>query len=205
MMSHKSMKDISPGALPEGMSQKAFDEHYNVLYKGYVNKYNEIQDLLEAADLAGGNATYSQIRELKREESFAANAIRLHESYFMTLGGDGRCSGKLLEWIGEDFGSFEHWADEWRACAMSARGWLVLAYDVSDGRLHNYTLDIHSDGVWNAVPLLVLDVYEHAYYLDFAASGRKRYVESCFQAIDWTHVSRLVDELDLAKTRIAAA
>ena len=200
----KAPQEVRLDKQPEWLSQKAFEEHYNVLYKGYVNKYNEIQELLEKADLSGGNATYSQVRELKREEAFAANAIRLHEGYFRSIGGDGQCSGKIASWLAEDFGSVENWAAQWRACGMSARGWVVLAYDLTDGRLHNYTLDIHSDGVWDAVPLLVLDVYEHAYYLDFAASGRKAYVDSFIGSVDWAHVNKLVDHLELEKTRSVA-
>jgi len=201
----RAPQEIRLEQLPEGMSQKAFDEHYNVLYKGYVNKYNEIQEKLENVDMAAANTTYSDVRELKREESFAANAIRLHEAYFHSLGGDGQCAGTILDWIDDDFGSYDNWVNEWRACGMSARGWVVLAHDMLDGRLHNYTLDIHSDGVWNAVPLLVLDVYEHAYYLDFAASGRKTYVESCIKAINWARVNKLIEHLELPKVRAAAA
>lgn len=200
----KAPLEIRLETLPEWLSQKAFEEHYNVLYKGYVNKYNEIQELLENADMSGGNATYSQVRELKREEAFAANAIRLHEGYFRSIAGNGQCSGKIASWLIEDFGSIDNWAAQWRACGMSARGWVVLAYDMTDGRLYNYTSDIHSDGVWDATPLLVLDVYEHAYYLDFAASGRKAYVESCISSIDWAHVNKLVDHLDLGKIRNVA-
>src|SRR3990170_3916639 len=126
----RAAQEIKVDKLPEGMSQKTFEEHYNVLYKGYINKYNEIQELLEAADLAAGNATYSQVRELKREEAFAANAIRLHEAYFRTIGGDGQCSGTVAAWLAEDFGSVENWHNGLRACGMSARGWVVLAYDL---------------------------------------------------------------------------
>lgn len=200
----KAPQELGLSKLPEGFSQKAIDEHYNILYKGYINKYNEIQDKLEEADLAAGNATYSQIRELKREEVFAADAIRLHEGYFKNMGGDGICEGAISGWIDEDFGSHENWAAEWRACGMSARGWVILAYDMTDGRLHNYTTDIHSDGVWGAIPLLIMDVYEHAYYLDFAASGRKAYIESFMSAIDWLYVNKLVEHFGLSKVRRAA-
>jgi Fe-Mn family superoxide dismutase len=200
----KTARKITIESLPPGMSQEALDQHYDVLYKGYVNKYNEIQELLEEADVAGGNATYSQYRELKREEIFAANAIQLHEAYFESIGGDGRCTGMIAAWLTENFGSVEEWADRWRACGMSARGWVVLACSMNDGRLHNYTLDIHSDGIWNAVPLLVMDVYEHAYYLDFEASGRKAYIDSFIAASNWAHVNRLVEQLESTKIRDVA-
>jgi superoxide dismutase, Fe-Mn family len=200
----KAPQEIKVEKLPEGLSQKAFDEHYGVLYKGYVNKYNEIQEKLEEVELGQANTTYSEIRELKREEIFAADAIRLHEGYFKSLGGDGRPAGTSRQWIEEDFGSFDNWTAEFKACGMSARGWVVLAYDMTDGRLHNYTADAHSDGVWTAIPLLILDVYEHAYYMDFAASGRKKYVDSFMDNINWSYVNELIDRFGLAKVREAA-
>lgn len=199
----KTAQEIKVENLPEGISPKAWNQHYDVLYKGYVKKYNEIQELLEKADADAGNATYSRVRELKREEVFAANAIRLHEAYFRSVGGDGRCFGTMDSWLTQDFGSFDNWVDQWRACGMSARGWVILAYDMTDGLLHNYLSDIHSDGVWNAAPLLVLDVYEHAYYMDFGAAGRKAYIDSFIAAIDWAHVNKLVEHWELSKTRAA--
>lgn len=204
MKTTRAPQEIKIENLPDGISQEALNEHYNVLYKGYINKYNEIQEALETTNSGEANSSYSRFRELKKEETFVANAISLHESYFKGLNGNGQCLGKITDWIKRDFGSCENWESQWLACGMSARGWVVLAYDVNEGRLHNYTLDIHSDGVWNAVSLMVLDVYEHAYYLDFKASGKKKYIESFMGSINWSHVNKLIETMGLEKIREAA-
>jgi Fe-Mn family superoxide dismutase len=75
------------------------------------------------------------------EETFAANAVLLHEAYFDVLGGDGKPGGEIVERIAKDFGSFENWQEEFKALGMAARGWVVLAYDFNDGKLHNYLAD----------------------------------------------------------------
>jgi len=192
------------GPIGDFLSEKTLKEHYETLYKGYVNKYNEIQEKLTEANLEAANATYSEIRELKKEELFAADAIRLHEGYFDCLGGDGSCSGTILSWLNEDFGSFENWQKEFTAACMSARGWVVLAYDLTDGRLHNYLTDIHSDGVWAAVPLLICDMYEHAYYFDYTASGKKDYINKFLGQINWDMVNQKLEDYGLKELREAA-
>ncbi len=186
-----------------GISKEQISGHYEVLYKGYCKKINEITTKLKTTDIEGANATYHPFRELKREEVFTTNATRLHEGYFDSLGGDGEIEGKIEDWIAEDFGSFESWKKEFAALGMSARGWVVLAYDFTDGRLHSYLSDIHSDGVWSAAPLLVLDVYEHAYFTDYG-TGRKSYIEAYFKNIDWSEVNQKIERYGLQKVREAA-
>lgn len=188
----RQAREVKPAAPMEGFSQRQIDEHHDVLYKGYVNKLNEIEAKLAEANPAEANATYSLIRELKREEVFATNAIRLHEAYFENLGGNGgRATGEIARLIEEDFGSYEKWETEFKALGIAARGWVVLAFDWTDARLHNYLLDIHSDGVWNASPILVLDVYEHAYFLDYG-TARKAYIESFMRNVNWETVNARV-------------
>lgn len=202
-MNEKTPKDLKiRGGVP-GLSEKQVDEHYGVLYKGYCGKINEINSKLSTTDVEGANATYHQFRELKREEVFTANAVRLHEGYFDSLGGSGEISGTIRQWIEEDFGSFEAWEEEFRSCGMAARGWVVLAYDLTDGMLHNYLSDIHSDGVWSAIPLLILDVYEHAYFIDYA-TGRKSYLDAFMKNVDWEAVNTLIAHLGLLQVRRAA-
>ncbi len=185
----------------EGFTQRQIDEHHDVLYKGYVNKLNEIESKLETANPGEANATYSLIRELKREEVFATNAIRLHEAYFENLGGGGgRPQGEIARLIEEDFGSYEAWEQEFKGLGIAARGWVVLAFDWTDHRLHNYLSDIHSDGVWDASPLLILDVYEHAYFLDYG-TARKAYIESFMKNVNWETVNARVKRLNLLAHR----
>lgn len=189
------------GGLP-GLSERLIDEH-ETLYQGYVNKVNEIRERLDHADLDAANATYSDVRELKREELFAADAVRLHEAYFDNLGGGGQLAGTIQDWINEDFGSRDAWQREFLACGIAGRGWVVLAYDLTDGRLHNFMTDIHSDGVWAAIPLLVLDVYEHAYYLDYG-TARKKYLDAFTAAVDWNVVNNRIEQHGLREMRPAA-
>lgn len=176
-----------------GFSEKQLSEHHDVLYAGYVKKLGELREKLEKADLATANATYSELRELKVEETFALNGVKLHEGYFDNLGGKGgKATETLLKWIENDFGSFEKWSNEFKALGVCARGWVVLAFDTYDKKLHNYVCDVHNQGgIWGAVPLLILDVYEHAYFLDYA-TGRKSYIEAFMNAIDWKFVNSLV-------------
>ena len=173
-----------------GISQKTIENHYGKLYQGYVKKWQEIQEKLANADRSTANATYSDLRELKMEEGFAADAVLLHEAYFDVLGGEGKPEGMVVEAIEEDFGSFESWQEEFRALGLCARGWVILAYDYNDGKLRNYLADIHNQGgVWGAAPVIVLDVYEHAYFIDYG-SDRKSYIEAFFQNLNWKIIDK---------------
>jgi superoxide dismutase, Fe-Mn family len=177
----------------DGLSEKQLQEHHGVLYPGYVKKVNEIWQRLEKADLDAANATYSDLRELKVEETFALNGVKLHEGYFDNLGGNGgKASGKVLELIEKSFGSFGNWENEFRALGLTARGWVVLAYDLDEKRLFNFVCDTHNQGgVWNCAAILILDVYEHAYFIDYG-TGRKKYIEAFMKNIDWNYVNSVV-------------
>ena len=189
MKKYNEVKKLNFSEL-KGISQKTIDEHYGKLYSGYVKKWQEIQDRLKDADKSSANATYSELRELKVEEGFAADAVLLHEAYFDILGGDGIPGGEILEKIGEDFGTFEKWQEEFMALGLASRGWVILAFDFNDGKLHNYIADVHNQGgIWGVSPVLVMDVYEHAYFIDFGAD-RKSYIETFFQNLKWEVVNK---------------
>ncbi|MDA8189489.1 MAG: Fe-Mn family superoxide dismutase, partial [Dehalococcoidales bacterium] len=172
----------------------------DVLYKGYVNKLNEIESKLPTANPAEANATYSSLRELKREEVFAADAARLHQKYFENLGGDGTAQGNILTMINEDFGSYENWETEFKAAGVAGRGWVILAFDWEDGRIHNYMTDIHSDGVWDCAALLILDVYEHSYFIDYG-TNRKAYIDAFVKNVNWDIVNRRIDQYGIMARR----
>lgn len=198
------MKESKPLKYTElnGLSEKQLKEHHDVLYVGYVKKWNEIQEKLKTADRSLANATYSEYGELKREETFALNGIKLHEGYFDNMvSGGSEPSGAVRTWIEEDFGSYAGWLEDFRALGVAARGWVILAMDLDDGKLYNYLCDSHNQGgVWNAVALLIMDVYEHAYFIDFA-TGRKAYIETFFQNVDWGFVTHLVERYGLKQFR----
>lgn len=173
---------------------------------GYVKKWNEIQEKLKTTDRSAANGTYSEFGELKREETFAMNGIRLHEGYFdnMVSGGNPSTSsgqvepgGAVKAMIERDFGSYEKWMEDFKALGVAARGWVVLAYDLDDKRLYNYLCDSHNQGgVWNSIALFIMDVYEHAYFLDYA-TGRKAYIEAFFKNINWEFVNSLIEKHNL--------
>lgn len=174
-----------------GISDKTLEIHHDKLYVGYVNKRNEIEDKLKKADRTQANGTYSEFGEMKRQESFAADAIILHEAYFNILGGNGTPGGDLVKQIEKDFGSLEDWITDFKACGLVARGWVVLAYDLNDGCLHNYVCDAHNQGgIWGAIPVIVLDTYEHAYMIDYG-SDRKAYIETFMKDLNWDEANRV--------------
>jgi Fe-Mn family superoxide dismutase len=182
----------------EGFSEKSLKEHLK-LYQGYVNKYNEIMEKIESLnndDVKAGNATFSQIRELKVELTFALGGVKNHEVYFDNLGGKGdKPKGKLMKQIEKDFGSFERWEAEFKGTALSARGWAWLVWDKDLKRLLNVIGDSQNTFfVWNATPILALDMYEHAYWLDFQ-TNRAGYVDAFFKNIDWKNVEERFEKV----------
>ena len=176
----------------KGLSDKQMEPHRDVLYTGYVKKLNEIEKAQRAADLSKANGTYAEFRELKVEEIFATNGVFLHEGFFANLehGKTGQASEELLSAITAEWTSFDKWKEEFVASGKAARGWVVLAYSFNDHRLHNYLMDRHDvGGIWNAVPILVLDVYEHAYMIDYA-TDRGAYITAFFENLNWDIVNR---------------
>ena len=184
-------EEIAPRALKpallelDGISRAAVEAHYK-LYQGYVAKRNEILGRLADAELDAANQTYSDLRALKVDLTFAIGGIKNHEIYFDHLGGDGGDpQGAILDLIERDFGSIDAWRDDLRATGMAARGWAWTAYDWDESRLFNYLGDAQNTfPVWNASPLVALDVYEHAYFLDYQ-TDRASYIDAFFANLDW--------------------
>jgi Fe-Mn family superoxide dismutase len=177
----------------EGISRQAVEAHYR-LYQGYVAKRNEILGKLRDVDLGSANQTYSELRELKLELTFAIGGIKNHELYFEHLGGTGRESkGPFGNLLARDFGSVEAWKADLKATGLAARGWAWTAWDWDEGRLFNYLGDAQNTfPVWNATPLVALDVYEHAYFLDFE-TDRAAYIDVFFDNLDYDVVDGWVE------------
>src|SRR5918992_390735 len=176
----------------DGISRAAIEAHYR-LYEGYVNKRNEILGKLDGVDLSAANQVYSDIRALKTELSFAIGGIKNHEIYFEHLGGDGGDpDGPIGDLIKRDFGAIDDWRADLKATGMAGRGWAWTAYDWDEGRLFNYLGDAQNTfPIWNATPLVALDVYEHAYFLDYR-TDRAAYIEAFFGNLDWGVVNEWV-------------
>lgn len=172
----------------KGISKKAVEDHLK-LYSGYVNKYNEISDKLKALtddDYSKANQVFSTIRSLKTELSFAWGGIINHEIYFGHLGGaGGSAKDTLLAQIVKDFGSFDSYKKDMKASAISARGWVWTVWHPAESRLINHIGDSQNTyGFWGATPVIALDTYEHAYFLDYGVN-RGQYVDSFFENMDW--------------------
>ena len=176
-----------------GMSARTMEEHYEI-YKGYVGKVNEIQKKLGTVDRASANQIYSDLRSLRVDYSFAVGGVKNHELYFAHLGGTGgKPAGRVLEMIERDFPSYDAWLADFKASGLAARGWVWLAYDHDWNLLTTAVGDAqNSYPYWNATPILALDVYEHAYLLDYGRA-RGKYIEAFFNNVDWNVVARNLD------------
>lgn len=189
------VKPLKYKELP-GLTEKQLSEHHDVLYAGYVKKYNEICEKLKTTDLEVANGAYSEIRELQLEKSFALNGVKLHELYFDNMTETTKqCDGKIKELIEAKWGSVEAWSKEFAATGISSRGWVVLGWDNDQGQLDTYLCDVHNQGgIWNTAPVLIMDVYEHAYFLDYA-TARKDYISAFMKLIDWDVVNARIERI----------
>ena len=178
----------------DGISRASVEAHYR-LYEGYVAKRNEILGRLAAVETSSANQVYSEIRALKVELTFAVGGIKNHEIYFEHLGGDGGDpEGQIATLIERDFGSVDAWRADLKASGMAGRGWAWTAYDWDEGRLFNYIGDTQNTfPIWNATPLVALDVYEHAYFLDYQ-TDRASYIDAFFDNLDWATVEDVVSK-----------
>jgi Fe-Mn family superoxide dismutase len=181
----------------DGISRESVEAHYK-LYEGYVNKRNEILKKLAEVDLASANQVYSDIRSLKVDLTFAIGGVKNHEIYFEHLGGGGGDpDGTMGALIERDFGSVQEWRADLKATGMGARGWAWTAYDWDEQRLFNYIGDAQNTfPIWNATPLVALDVYEHAYFLDYQ-TDRASYIEAFFANLDWDVVNSWVSKYQI--------
>jgi superoxide dismutase, Fe-Mn family len=193
-------KELKPALLElDGISRETVEAHYK-LYQGYVNKRNEILTKLAEVDLSTANQIYSDVRALKVDLTFAIGGIKNHEIYFEHLGGSGGepggAAGDLLK---RDFGSFAAWKADLKATGMAGRGWAWTAYDWDEGRLFNYVGDAQNTfPIWNATPLVALDVYEHAYWLDYQ-TDRASYIDAFLDNLDWDVVNDWVSRYSIPK------
>jgi len=181
-----------------GISEKTIQIHHDKLYVGYVAKMKEVGEKLKAIRtnaeaLAAANQSYSDLRGLRDGETFATNGVYLHEHYFNALGGDGKPTGSLVKAIEEKWESLETFMNQFSASGMAMRGWVVLAWDTHVGHLKIYGADAHNQGgVWGCIPILVLDVYEHAYFIDYGAD-RKAYIADWWKNLNWKAATEVYD------------
>ncbi len=183
---------LDPKAI-KGISEKVLVSHYENNYVGAVKRLNAIGTQLAELDFA--KAPNFVINGLKREELVAANSMILHEIYFDSMGGAGRPTGALADAIAKDFGSFERWRAEFSAMGKAeggGSGWVILAYSPRDKRLVNQWAADHTTTLAGGRPVMVLDMYEHAYHIDYGAAAAK-YVDAFMEAIRWDSAVKAYD------------
>ena len=187
-----SIKPMSFG--PEaikGLSEKILVSHYENNHSGAVKRLNAITEQLAALDYA--KTLGFLINGLKREELIAANSMILHELYFAGLGEESRPGPALAETMARDFGRFDRWRAEFAAMGKAqggGSGWVLLTWNPHDKRLVNAWAADHTTTWAGGQPILALDMYEHAYHMDYGAKAND-YVDAFMQAIRWANADSL--------------
>lgn len=174
-----------------GFSDTLLTNHFT-LYEGYVKNTNALAEKLKALTEKGETAT-PEFAELKRRFGWEWNGMRMHELYFgnMTKEATSLANETLKAKLVEVYGSYENWEKNFVATgAMRGIGWVVLAHDTESGKLYNVWVNEHDGGhLVGTTPLLVMDVFEHAFVLDYGLK-RADYIAAFMKAIDWSVVEQ---------------
>jgi len=175
----------------DGISDTTLHLHFK-LYQGYVQQTNALLERLDSL-LSGDQEKTPEYAELQRRFAFEFCGMRLHEYYFENLKGDGQLDAGawIHQQIVKDFGSFARWQKDFMAIgAMRGVGWAMLFYDTRHDRLINNWITLHQDNILPGLqPLLVMDVWEHAFLLDYQ-TDRAKYLDAFFRNLNWQEVER---------------
>lgn len=172
-----------------GISEKLITSHWENNYSGAVKNLNKVED--ELARVTKDTPGFL-VAGLKERELTFTNSLILHELYFGNLGGDGKPGGAVQTSLSEAFGGMARWEELFRATGASlggGSGWTVLDWNLQTGALRTYWAGNHTQALAFGAPLLVMDMYEHAYQMDYGA-GAAKYIDAFFQNVDWQAVNR---------------
>ena len=173
-----------------GLSEKMIRSHWEKNYIGSVRALNTIE-LRLAALLKDKDTPAYVYGDLKREELLRTGSVILHEFYFDNLGGDGRAGGDIVNAVNQSFGSMESWENEFRltAAALSGgSGWAIFSYNLQTDNLHNYWAWDHMHNATMGYPLLVLDMYEHSYHMDYVTDSTG-YIDAFMNNVNWEKIN----------------
>lgn len=184
-------KPLKHASIPGFLSAEQIAPHHTAHYGGALKGYSAADARLEQAAKAEAALDPAAYGALKRAVNSRGNSVVLHEMYF-----DGMTPQALdphedvRSAISKRFGSLEKWSDDFQASAKEAAGWAMLVKHPVNGKLYNVVSDEHATGVlWMAVPLVVIDTYEHAFYIDYQ-NRKGEYVEKFLDQIDWNEANR---------------
>jgi superoxide dismutase, Fe-Mn family len=191
-----------------GISDKTLEMHFG-LYEGYVKNTNllleELKEIAQKGEVSGKNPEYS---ELTRRLGFEYGGMVLHEYYFENLApkGRGSPSNDLQKSLEEYFGDFAMWKQSFTAVGdMRGVGWAVLYRDPKTQQLSNHWIALHQDGVPSGFdPIIVMDVWEHAYLLDYKPAERAKYIDAFFSNINWDAINARFAERPRVSAKTAA-
>ena len=193
---------FNPGRL-KGLSDRLLRSHHENNYASAVKSLNKVE--VELASTHQETPPFL-LAGLKERELVFTNSVILHEHYFQNLGGPGKPSGPIEGLLADTHGGFDRWEEQFRATGMSlagGSGWVVLDFNLHTGEPRTYWSGNHSQALASAVPLLVMDLYEHAYALDFGAITA-RYIEAFFANVQWDEVNRRLERAQQAYAALQA-
>ena len=182
----------------KGFSEKILVSHHDNNYSGAVKRLNTIAEQLAALDWE--KAQTFTVNGLKREELIAANSMILHEIYFAGLGEPNQPGAALAAAIGHDFGGIDRWRAEFVAMGKAlggGSGWVLLTYNPHDKRLMNTWAADHTMTLAAGTPIVALDMYEHAYQMDFGAKAGD-YVAAVMSTLNWSNADKLYERASRA-------
>lgn len=180
----------------DGLSARLIDSHWANNYGGSVRALNAVNKRLAEA-LAATDTPAFIYNDLKREHLMRTGSVILHEYYFDNLGGDGKAPAPARSLLATSFGAFDRWETEYRKIGAGlggGAGWVVLAYNRHFQALENYWMADHMHSPADSVPLLVMDMYEHSYQMDYG-SATARYIDAFFNNINWDEVMLRIEAL----------
>jgi Fe-Mn family superoxide dismutase len=185
----------------QGFSNKLLESHFK-LYEGYVKNTNQLSEFFASSQISEENTDH-EFSESKRRFGWEFNGMRLHEYYFANMGKEAipiDSAGELFEEIAENFGSYKNWLKEFvHIGSMRGIGWAILTYDTCSDRLFNVWINEHDLGLLAGTqPLLVMDVFEHAFMTDYGLE-RDKYISAFLKAIDWAQVGQRFDIAKMMK------
>ena len=172
-----------------GLSEAMISSHHQNNYGSAVDSLNNVE--LELANLATETPPF-MVAALRERELTFRNSKTLHEHYFGNLGGDGKRSGAIDKALSDAYGTAGRWEEQMRATGMGlggGSGWAILGFELDTGALRTFGSGHHTQTLALSFPLLVMDMYEHAYQMDFGASAA-RYIDAFFANVNWDEVNR---------------
>jgi Fe-Mn family superoxide dismutase len=176
-----------------GLSEKLLVSHHDNNYASAIKNLNRLEQ--ELAQVSRDTPAFV-VGGLRQSELMYRNSMTLHETYFGNLGGDGKATGAVAAALASTYGSMEAWELQFRASGASlggGSGWVVLGYELATGELRTFSAINHTQSLATSLPLLAMDMYEHAYAIDYGAAAAK-YIDAFFANIRWDAVDQRLEQ-----------